>query len=121
MDIEYSGNSVSIVLEEPVREVAAADETQVADLGQPVLDGRDGRDLALANFRPRTMLKVPQHQLTQAIRQLPVYGALVMPTDLHRCTAYMVLYITITPMKPDATQNVKKSEFANNQCSGGVS
>ena len=31
-----------------------------------MLDGRDGRDLVLRNFRPRGMLKVSQHELGQA-------------------------------------------------------
>ncbi len=30
------------------------------------LDGRDGRNLALDNFRPQSMLQVPEHHLTQA-------------------------------------------------------
>jgi predicted TIM-barrel fold metal-dependent hydrolase len=30
------------------------------------LDGRNGRDLSLQNFRPRAMLKVPEHPLQQA-------------------------------------------------------
>jgi predicted TIM-barrel fold metal-dependent hydrolase len=32
----------------------------------PALDGRQGRQLLLENFRPRPMLKVPQHLLAQA-------------------------------------------------------
>mgnify|MGYP002623640392 FL=1 len=34
--------------------------------GGATLDGRDGRDLALSNFRPRSMLKVDERHLTQA-------------------------------------------------------
>ena len=34
--------------------------------GRTTLDGRDGRDLALSNFRPRSMLEVDEHHLTQA-------------------------------------------------------
>jgi predicted TIM-barrel fold metal-dependent hydrolase len=37
------------------------------------LDGRDGRDLSLQNFRPRSMLKVPQTLLEQA--KFPVVDA----------------------------------------------
>src|SRR5262245_5292300 len=32
----------------------------------PALDGRDGRDLLLQNFRPKPMLKVPEHHLSRA-------------------------------------------------------
>ena len=32
----------------------------------PTLDGREGRDLLLRNFRPKPMLKVAKHNLTQA-------------------------------------------------------
>jgi predicted TIM-barrel fold metal-dependent hydrolase len=38
---------------------------QVAPTPLP-LDGRDGRNLLLENFRPQPMLKVPEHQLTRA-------------------------------------------------------
>ncbi len=41
-----------------------------AEEKKPVLDGEDGRDLLLRNFRPRPMLKVDQHLLTRA--KLPV-------------------------------------------------
>src|SRR5262249_11323052 len=32
----------------------------------PALDGRDGRNLLLENFRPKPMLKVPEHILSRA-------------------------------------------------------
>lgn len=38
----------------------------LAQAPPPLLDGRDGRPLLLENFRPRPMLKVPEHQLARA-------------------------------------------------------
>jgi predicted TIM-barrel fold metal-dependent hydrolase len=44
---------------------------------QPPLDGRDGRPLALENFRPRSMLRVPAHLLPRA--KFPVVDVHVHP------------------------------------------
>jgi predicted TIM-barrel fold metal-dependent hydrolase len=40
-------------------------QAQTAPLSLP-LDGRDGRNLLLENFRPKAMLKVPEHPLSRA-------------------------------------------------------
>lgn len=44
---------------------------------EPKLDGRDGRPLALENFRPKTMITVAEHLLTQA--KFPVVDVHVHP------------------------------------------
>lgn len=43
----------------------SAAKGDLAQNGRP-LDGRDGRPLELPNFRPKSMLKVPQHHLQRA-------------------------------------------------------
>lgn len=46
--------------------VERATEATVTRMDTAALNGREGRELALANFRPRSMLKVPRHRLTRA-------------------------------------------------------
>ncbi len=43
----------------------------------PKLDGREGRDLVLENFRPKSMLRVPEHHLPRA--KFPVVDVHVHP------------------------------------------
>lgn len=69
---------VGAVAEEPEKQEAAAD----APLKTP-LDGRDGRQLLLENFRPQSMLKVPEHHLQQA--KFPV-------VDVHTHPRYRFLH-----------------------------
>lgn len=45
---------------------ASVAQSQQADDSTETLDGRDGRELLLRNFRPQSKLIVPQTQLTQA-------------------------------------------------------
>jgi predicted TIM-barrel fold metal-dependent hydrolase len=48
-----------------------------APSGEPVLDGRDGRPLALDQFRPQPMLRVEEHRLARA--KFPVVDVHVHP------------------------------------------
>ena len=53
--------------DEPAAPVTAAgDSPRAADDGAALLDGRDGRDLALDKFRPKSMLVVPEHSVERA-------------------------------------------------------
>ncbi|MGC3969512.1 MAG: hypothetical protein QM775_19780 [Pirellulales bacterium] len=56
---------------------AHADEPAAASAKTAPLDGRDGRDLALENFRPQSMLHVPVHHLPRA--KFPVVDVHVHP------------------------------------------
>jgi predicted TIM-barrel fold metal-dependent hydrolase len=40
--------------------------TPIASAQEPALDGRDGRNLLLENFRPKSMLQVQEHQIARA-------------------------------------------------------
>jgi predicted TIM-barrel fold metal-dependent hydrolase len=44
----------------------APESLTAQDNVSPALDGREGRNLLLENFRPRSLLKVAEHQLTHA-------------------------------------------------------
>jgi predicted TIM-barrel fold metal-dependent hydrolase len=66
---------------------AAAEKSPAGAAGETSLplDGRDGRELALDQFRPRPMLKVPEHLLSHA--RLPVVDVHVHPrVRLHDST-----------------------------------
>src|SRR5262245_34276208 len=60
----------------PEQPSPAASEKAASGPSGP-LDGRDGHDLALDQFRPRAMLKVQEHRLTRA--RFPVVDVHVHP------------------------------------------
>ena len=72
-DIPLDSDGVSVVLNEPAEVITSGEDTGDGGSDPRPLDGREGRELALANFRPQSMLKVEHHHLKQA--KFPVIDA----------------------------------------------
>lgn len=65
-----------------------------AEGGTPPLDGREGRPLALENFRPRPMLKVAEHPLTAA--RFPCVDTHVHPhVRLHDSPEALLAFVNV--------------------------
>lgn len=74
--------------------LALAPAQIVAAEPAPPLDGRDGRDLALDQFRPQAMLRVPEHRLTRA--KFPVVDVHVHPgIRLHSSPELVDAYVKL--------------------------